>query len=83
LIIGILRSGSPYVDMSVQSPFLLDGQDDVQIVAIFRDGHTHLPHGDFKLRVGDRLLVVASPEGQKRLTQHLTPLTRNEVIYPE
>jgi CIC family chloride channel protein len=83
LIIGILSSGSPYVDMSVQSPLLLDGQDDVQIVAIFRDGHTHLPHGDLKLRAGDRLLVVASPEGQDRLAQHLTPLTRSEVIYPE
>jgi chloride channel protein, CIC family len=52
LIIGILKPGSPYVDMSVQSPFLLDSQDDVQIVAIFRDGHTLLPHENFKLRVG-------------------------------
>ncbi len=83
LIVGILRSGSPYVGMSVQSSLLQDTQDGVQIVAIFRDGHTHLPHGDFKLRVGDRLLVVASPEGQERLAPHLTPLTRSEVIYPD
>jgi Trk K+ transport system NAD-binding subunit len=73
----------PYVDMPVQSSFPPDTRDDVQIVAIFRDGHTHLPHGDFKLQVGDRLLVVASPEGHERLAQHLAPLTRSEVIYPE
>ncbi len=83
LIIGILKPDSPYVDMSIQSPFLLDGQDDVQIVAISRDGHTHLPHTNCKLRAGDRLLVLASPEGQERLAQHFTPLIRSEVIYPE
>jgi chloride channel protein, CIC family len=80
LIIGILKPDSSYVGMSAQSPFVLDSQDDVEIVAIFREGHTYLPHANLELRAGDRLLVVASAEGKGRLAPHVTPLSPSQVI---
>jgi CIC family chloride channel protein len=80
LIIGVLRADSLYVSKPIQMYFSLNKRDEVEIVSVFRQGYTLLPHADLVLRAGDRLLAIASPEGRARLAQHLTPLSQGQVI---
>ena len=74
LAIGSLRADSPCLDMTLDTCPWLNGQNDVELVAIFRQGHTILAHPDVRLKAGDRLLLVASPAGRDRLKQHLTSI---------
>jgi CIC family chloride channel protein len=80
LIIGVLRADSLYVGKPIQMYFSLNKRDEVEIVSVFRRGHTLLPRADLVLRAGDRLLAIASPEGREQLAQHLTPLSQGQVI---
>jgi len=70
LIIGTLRADSTYVGQPAHEPFPPAASNDSELVAVFRDGHTLLPHGGLKLRRGDRLLAIASPECRDRLRDH-------------
>ncbi len=74
LALGILKPQSPYVGKSIQEAFPLDGQEDLEIVAVFRQGHTLLPHSGLVLKAADRLLVLTTEELWKRLESHLAPL---------
>jgi CIC family chloride channel protein len=74
LAIGILKRKSPYVGKLVMESFPLDGHQQLQVVALFRQGHMLLPHSRLTFHDGDRLLVVTTPEAWDRLSQHFTPL---------
>ena len=74
LALGILKPQSPYVGTSIQESFPLDDQEDLEIVAAFRQGHTLLPHSGLILKAEDRLLVLTTEEVWKRLESHLAPL---------
>jgi CIC family chloride channel protein len=74
LALGILKKKSPYVGKSVQENFPVADQEDLEIVAVFREGHTLLPHSDLVLKAEDRLLVLTTEESWKRLESHLAPL---------
>ena len=80
LIIGVLRADSPYVGKPLQTYFSLYREDEVEIAAVFRQGHTHAPHADLVLRAGDRLLATPSQRGQEQLAQQLAPLALGQVI---
>lgn len=67
-----LEQDSSAVGKTIQSCISLDHQDDLQIAAIFRSGHTLAPHPDFELQAGDRLLAIATPKGRGRLEQEIT-----------
>jgi len=71
LALGILKKKSPYVGKSIQESFPLDEQEDVEVVAVFRQGHTLLPHSGLILEPEDRLLVLTTEEVWKRLESHL------------
>jgi CIC family chloride channel protein len=71
--LGVLKAKSSYVSQSVQKVFPVDGQEDLEVVAIFREGNTLLPHSGIILQADDRLLVLASQEAWSRLEQHLSP----------
>jgi CIC family chloride channel protein len=71
LALGVLKKKSPYVGKSVQENFPVADQEDLEIVAVFREGHTLLPHSDLVLKPEDRLLVIAKEEVWKRLESHL------------
>jgi CIC family chloride channel protein len=71
--LGFLKPKSPYVGRSVQKSFPVDGQEDLEVVAIFREGNTLLPHSGIILQADDRLLVLASQEAWSRLEPHLSP----------
>jgi CIC family chloride channel protein len=81
LIIGVLRADSPYVGQPIQTYFSLNRRDEVEIIAIFRRGHTHVPHAHLVLLAEDRLLAIASPLGKEQLAQHLAPLSQSQVIH--
>jgi len=74
LALGILKPQSPYVGKSIQESFPLDDQEVLEVVAIFRQGHTLLPHSGLVLKAADRLLVLTTEEVWKRLESHLAPL---------
>jgi CIC family chloride channel protein len=74
LAIGILKRKSPYIGKLVMESFPLDGHQQLQVVALFRQGHMLLPHSRLMFHNGDRLLVVTTPEAWDRLTEHFTPL---------
>jgi CIC family chloride channel protein len=74
LALGVLKPQSPYVGTSIQESFPLDDQEDLEIVAVFRQGHTLLPHSGLVLKAADRLLVLTTEEVWKGLESHLAPL---------
>jgi CIC family chloride channel protein len=81
LIIGVLHANSLYVGKPIQMYFSLNKRDEVEIVAIIRDGRTLLPHANLVLQASDRLLAIVSPKGRDQLAQYLTPLSQSQVIY--
>jgi hypothetical protein len=47
---GVLKPKSPYAGQSVQKSFPVDGQEDLEVVAIFRERNTLLPHSGIILQ---------------------------------
>lgn len=77
LLIGILKADSPYAGKPIQSSVTEFSQEDMEIVAVFRDGHTLLPNSKVELQAEDRLLMVASPQIWSQQHQHFAPLPLN------
>ncbi|HKI95515.1 MAG TPA: chloride channel protein [Gemmatimonadales bacterium] len=70
LTIGVLRKDSPYVGKDVgKDAGRLDA--DTTIIAIIRGEHMVVPRADTKLEVGDRMMLVTTDEGLKRLQPHI------------
>lgn len=81
LIIGVLRADSLYVGKPIETYFSSNKRDDLELVAVFRQGHTLLLHADLVLQAGDRLLAIASSQGKKQLALHIAPLSHQQVIH--
>jgi CIC family chloride channel protein len=79
IVIGVLKPGSPYVDRELQFINELENRADFEIVAIFRHGHTFLPHATLTLLAGDRLLCLTTQQVWSHLAPNFSPL--KEVIY--
>jgi CIC family chloride channel protein len=75
LVIGILKADSPCVNKLIKNCFPIREREDLDLVAIFRDGHTVLPHPLQMLCSGDRVLVIASFKGWELNKQHFSELT--------
>jgi len=75
LVIGILKADSPCVNKLIKNCFPIREREDLDLVAIFRDGHTVLPHPEQMLCSGDRILVIASFKGWELNKQHFSELT--------
>ncbi len=78
LVIGILRSGSPLVGKRVQTCF---PPDEVDPLALFRQGSTLLPHAQLELEAGDRLLAIVSLPAWDRLADQFEPLSPSAVLW--
>jgi CIC family chloride channel protein len=74
LLIGVLKAESAYVAQPIRANFSLDDQDDLELVAVFRDGHTFLPHPEVELQSGDRLLLITTPQAWNQRKAHFTSL---------
>jgi chloride channel protein, CIC family len=75
LVIGMLRPKSPHVGMRVQEIFPADKRDDMEVVAIFRQGHTLLPHAGLVFEPEDRMMAVTTSGAWERLADHFSPYT--------
>ncbi len=72
LTISVLKAGSPVVGQpAASSDLTADGQ--TSLFAIIRDERMLGPRKDIQLAAGDRLLLVTTAEGIKRLAAHLDP----------
>ncbi|NOZ57718.1 MAG: chloride channel protein [Calditrichaeota bacterium] len=74
IVLGKLRSGSEFEGKTIGEVLSELAAEDSEIVAVFRDGHTLLPHEDLVLEAGDSILAIVPAEGRARLEGHLTPL---------
>ena len=72
MIIGVLKQESPYVGKPIQAWPVMERQEDIEIVAVFRKGSTVLPHSALKLQAGDRLLIITSPTGRELLKDDIS-----------
>jgi CIC family chloride channel protein len=72
MVIGTLKSGTPYKGKQISTCFPFAGLNDVEIVAVFRQGQTLLPHSGLTLEAEDQLLIIASTEELNRLAKDLT-----------
>jgi CIC family chloride channel protein len=75
LILGVLQTSSPWVGMPLNTNAPETDADDVEIVAVIRQGHTLLPHADMHFQADDEVLVLTSPQAWERLTPHLMPVS--------
>jgi CIC family chloride channel protein len=75
LAIGVLKRKSRYVGKLVMESFPVDGQQEIRVVALFREGHMLLTHAQLTFHEGDRMLVVTTPEAWGRLSKHFVPLS--------
>jgi CIC family chloride channel protein len=73
LSIATLAADSPLVGEAIGFDVLEEG---VELVAVLRQDYTLLPGGGVRLRAGDELLIIASPEGRGRVAEHLAPAKR-------
>ncbi len=82
MLIGSLRPESPWVGSPLQSCLPADAVDEVEIVAVFRQGQTLFANPDLKLRAGDRLLCIALADAWDGLQQHLSAIAPGERYDP-
>ncbi|MEJ2685315.1 MAG: chloride channel protein [Candidatus Sulfobium sp.] len=73
LVMGMLRPKSPYVGMKVHEVFPLEKREELEVVAVFRQGHTLLPHTGLVFQSDDRVMAVTTPSAWKRLADHFSP----------
>lgn len=79
LNVGVLRPESALVGQTIASYDRAAGDKDFEIAAILRDGNVVLPSPDTVLQQNDRLLVIASSQAQKHITEHLAPVAPGQI----
>ncbi len=80
LRIGIIGPKSPLIGKTVNDLIPEDKGNQQEIVAIFRDGHTIIPHPNVRLMLDDRILMMVGPLYWDKLENFLTPLKPTEII---
>jgi CIC family chloride channel protein len=73
LSIATLTADSPLVDHTIDLDALGEG---VELAAVVRQDYTLLPGSGIRLRAGDELLIIATPEARQRAAGHLAPIVR-------
>lgn len=73
-----LRPGSNYLGFRVQRFSEEAGESKVEIVVILRGQDVLLPNPESVFKAGDRLLVIASPQGREWLDNHFFRLNVKE-----
>jgi CIC family chloride channel protein len=75
LAIGVLQASSPWVGTPFHEGAGQEETNDVQIVAVIRQGRMLFPNATTVLRAGDRALVITPQQSWERLTPHLAPFS--------
>ncbi len=71
LTVGALRPESPWVGKQIRSRPLSGPMADAKIMAVLRGKSVMMPRPDTVLLPGDRLLLIAPPQAQAEVAQHL------------
>jgi len=71
LTVGALRPESPWVGKQIQSRPMSGPMADSKIMAVLRGKSVMMPRPNVVLQPGDRLLLVAPPQAQAEVAQHL------------
>jgi CIC family chloride channel protein len=74
IVIGVLKANSSFVGKEWQYTSELQDTDRFELVAVFRQGHTILPHSTLAFQAGDRLLCLADQEIWDQLAPNFSPL---------
>ncbi len=72
MILWTVAPKSLYVGKPILEVLPVTDPDELEIVAVFRLGHTLLPHGGLELQAGDQVLVIASPQAWGQLMAKLS-----------
>jgi CIC family chloride channel protein len=80
LVMGALSAQSPFVGQPISSSLPVDDHDEVEVLAVFRGGHILSAQPTVKLRAGDQMLVIASPQAQEQLAQHFVIPQKHDTI---
>ena len=73
LTVGALRPESPWVGKQIQSRPLSGPMAESKIMAVLRGKSVMMPRPNTVLQPGDRLLLIAPPQAQAEVAQHLAP----------
>lgn len=71
LVTGILRADSPCIGKPIGGGCLGVEGPGMEMVAVFREGETLLPHSGETYRAGDEVLVVADAASRAAVAKHL------------
>ncbi len=75
MVLGQLPAGSPLAGRTLADSFPDPAEDGQEVVAVFRQNHTLLPHKDLRLAENDSVLLILSPDQWAQLSKVLAPLT--------
>lgn len=75
LVMGMLRPKSHYVGMRVQEVFPAENREELEVVAVFRQEHTMLPHAGLIFQPDDRVMAVTTPAAWEGLADDFSPYT--------
>lgn len=75
LTIGVLKPESSWIGKSFETGFLSEVDDEIEIFAIFRNGHPIFPHPDTILESRGQVLTVATNKAMKWLEEHISPVS--------
>jgi CIC family chloride channel protein len=74
LTVGVLKPESSWVGKTFETGILSEVGEEMEIIAIFRNGHLIFPHPDTVLESGEQVLIVATNEAVKWLVEHISPI---------
>jgi CIC family chloride channel protein len=82
MIFGAVGKDSKLIDTKSQAFFFDSTEDQIEVIAYFREGRLISPHSGLQFKAGDRVLAIATPTGQAILNQYLTR-PENIILPPE
>jgi chloride channel protein, CIC family len=78
LILGAIRSESPYVNQHLYEAFPAEDLYLVDVLTVFREGHTIYPNNDLILKEGDRLLMIVDQDQWNKIRSNFSPIKGGE-----
>ncbi len=74
LVMGRVHKNCPYAHQPIERLFQDIPHEEGEVVAIFHDGHTLIPHANMRLEIDDLVLFILSRNVWDRIASQFTPL---------
>ena len=75
LNIGVLKKDSPWVGKPFTQSNLNNYENEIEVIAVLREGHVIFPTTDNILKEGEQILIVSSPQSLEWIKAYLIPLS--------